>query len=109
MFFRSAVYSGIWGFSPFLTAGALAKTFFAPSSARVVIVAVMACLFTVGAQVAWTQVKGDTSGGLKPPADLALRCFGSWWAATAATYCPGRMTAHLKSKTGGLNDGSPCR
>ena len=36
---------------------------------------------------------------------------GSWWAATVATYCPGRMTEHLKSKpTGGFyhTDGSPC-
>ena len=35
---------------------------------------------------------------------------GSWWAATVATYCPGRMTEHLKSKsTGGFYqaDGSP--
>ena len=66
------MYSGIWGFSPFLTGGAMASTFFAPSSARVVVVAVMACLFTVGVQVAWTQVQGDTSGGLEPPVDLVL-------------------------------------
>ena len=36
---------------------------------------------------------------------------GSWWAATVATYCPGRVTEHPKCKsTGGYNhpDCSPC-
>ena len=36
---------------------------------------------------------------------------GSGWAATVATYCLGRITEHLKSKsTGGFHwrDGSPC-
>ena len=37
--------------------------------------------------------------------------FGSWWAASVATYYPSRITEHLKSKsTGGCyqRDGSPC-
>ena len=36
---------------------------------------------------------------------------GSWWAATVAAYCPGRITEHSKLKsTGGFfwADGSPC-
>ena len=42
---------------------------------------------------------------------LSSDSFGSCWAATVATYCPGRVTEHPKCKsTGGLNhpDGSPC-
>ena len=42
---------------------------------------------------------------------LSSDSFGSWWAATIAAYCPGRMAEHLKSKsTGGFHqgDGSPC-
>ena len=52
---RSADYMGLWGVSTFLTAGAMAKTFFMPG-ARTYILAIMACLFTVGVQVAWKQV-----------------------------------------------------
>ena len=42
---------------------------------------------------------------------LSSDSIGSWWAATIAAYCPGRMTEHLKSKsTGGFHQrhGSPC-
>ena len=42
---------------------------------------------------------------------LSSDSIGSWWAATIAAYCPGRMAEHLKSKsTGGFHqqDVSPC-
>ena len=31
--------------------------------------------------------------------DLDLRCSLGWWAATKATYCPGRMVKDLKMKS----------
>ena len=52
-------------------------------------------------------LQDDPSGWLKPPPGL-----GSWWAATVATYCPGRMGKHPKSQSpGDFNhpDGSPCK
>ena len=52
---RSAVYLGLWGVSPFLTAGAMGKTFCMPS-VRTYGLAIMACLFTVHVQAAWKQV-----------------------------------------------------
>ena len=36
---------------------------------------------------------------LKTSHRLGFDCSGSWWAATAATYCPGRMEEHPKSKS----------
>ena len=42
---------------------------------------------------------------------LSSNSFGSWLAASLATYCPGRMAGHLKSKSiGGCyqQDGSSC-
>ena len=51
--------------------------------------------------------------GNKPPSRwLSSGSFGSWWATSIATYCPGKITEHLKSKTMGgcyQQDGSPCR
>ena len=41
---------------------------------------------------------------------LSSDSIGSWWAATIAAYCPGRMAEHLKSKSmGGFHQGAPCR
>ena len=51
---RSAVYMGLWGVSPFLTAGALAVTFRMPG-VRTYSMAIMACLFTFYVQAAWKQ------------------------------------------------------
>ena len=48
----------------------------------------------------------------KNSCSLGSHSSGSWWAVTVATYCPGNMANHPKSKsTGGgyQADVSPCR
>ena len=51
--------------------------------------------------------QGDPSGWLEPPVDLVATVL----AAGVATYCPGRMAEHHKSKSRGAlyhPDGPPC-
>ena len=47
----------------------------------------------------WRCIQGDPSEQYIPPVDLGLGSYGSWWAATVATYFLGRMAGLTKSKS----------
>ena len=68
--------------------------------------------YTVEYPRGFVTITGWPMSSVKTSCWLSSDSFGSCWAATVATYCPGRITELSKPKsTGGVHrrDGSPCR